>query len=591
MAGSLIGALRVSLGLDSAQFTEGVKKARRDADQGSKSIAQSLAGINNMAKLAGAAIAAAVSATVVVAVRDAANAMDDLSKSAQKTGTSATELSKLRWAADLSAVSAEGLDKALIRLNVGLSEMTGKGSEASRALRAMGVTAGQTTLQAMEQIAEEFANMPDGVEKTTLAYRAFGKAGADLIPLLNGGREGLRDAAAEAERLGLVIDGNTARAAEAFNDNLSRLGKVTQGITTQMTAGLVQTLAAVTDELAGGVRTGALWVQTGRDIGSGLLWVAEMAAITAESIRGVVNAVISVKDAAVAFSQGKIYTAGRLVADQERRTAEGIKAREAAFARMRESIANFEPGEIKRIPGVAELNELTTSGKKGKLKVDVDFVAPNDRGGWALKALLDQGTTPEIDLKNKALQGIAETMRELQGMDFSMEIYRPEALQAAERFAEGLSQNLSQAIVFGQSLGDALVNSIKAAAAELVTSGLLDFLLGGKGAGGGRSGGIVGAILGIPGFADGTNFAPGGLAMVGERGRELVQLPRGSRVIPNGQTEAMMAKGAGGGRVEVALAPGLVASMVEGAVTVAQRTAGEQIRQATRPRMLSSRGA
>lgn len=35
------------------------------------------------------------------------------------------------------------------------------------------------------------------------------------------------------------------------------------------------------------------------------------------------------------------------------------------------------------------------------------------------------------------------------------------------------------------------------------------------------------------GYANGTNFAPGGLAWVGERGPELVNLPRGSRVIPN----------------------------------------------------------
>jgi phage-related tail protein len=37
----------------------------------------------------------------------------------------------------------------------------------------------------------------------------------------------------------------------------------------------------------------------------------------------------------------------------------------------------------------------------------------------------------------------------------------------------------------------------------------------------------------VPGFASGTNFAPGGLAWVGESGPELVNLPRGSQVIPN----------------------------------------------------------
>ncbi len=49
----------------------------------------------------------------------------------------------------------------------------------------------------------------------------------------------------------------------------------------------------------------------------------------------------------------------------------------------------------------------------------------------------------------------------------------------------------------------------------------------------------------IPGFANGTNFAPGGLALVGERGPELVNLPRGSQVYNNRLTAAM----AGGGTV------------------------------------------
>lgn len=36
-------------------------------------------------------------------------------------------------------------------------------------------------------------------------------------------------------------------------------------------------------------------------------------------------------------------------------------------------------------------------------------------------------------------------------------------------------------------------------------------------------------------FASGTDSAPGGLAIVGEEGPELVNLPRGSQVVPNNQ--------------------------------------------------------
>jgi hypothetical protein len=50
------------------------------------------------------------------------------------------------------------------------------------------------------------------------------------------------------------------------------------------------------------------------------------------------------------------------------------------------------------------------------------------------------------------------------------------------------------------------------------------------------------AVTPPPGFANGTTYAPGGMALVGERGPELVNLPRGSQVIPNHKM-----RGGGGG--------------------------------------------
>ena len=64
------------------------------------------------------------------------------------------------------------------------------------------------------------------------------------------------------------------------------------------------------------------------------------------------------------------------------------------------------------------------------------------------------------------------------------------------------------------------------------------------------------------GYAQGTAFAPGGLALVGEMGPELVNLPRGSQVIPNPRL---------GGDVHVHL-------NVEGSV-VAERDLAQRLRQ------------
>lgn len=56
------------------------------------------------------------------------------------------------------------------------------------------------------------------------------------------------------------------------------------------------------------------------------------------------------------------------------------------------------------------------------------------------------------------------------------------------------------------------------------------------------AGGVLNKIKdAIPGFATGTGYAPGGLAVVGEQGPELVNLPRGSQVIPHNSL-----KGTGG---------------------------------------------
>lgn len=66
-------------------------------------------------------------------------------------------------------------------------------------------------------------------------------------------------------------------------------------------------------------------------------------------------------------------------------------------------------------------------------------------------------------------------------------------------------------------------------------------------AAGAAAGGLAAALftnligkVGLKGFAAGTRQAPGGLALVGERGRELIQLPKDSRVYSAGQTSNIL---------------------------------------------------
>ena len=63
--------------------------------------------------------------------------------------------------------------------------------------------------------------------------------------------------------------------------------------------------------------------------------------------------------------------------------------------------------------------------------------------------------------------------------------------------------------------------------------------------GGDIAGGVKSALhaIHIPGFASGTDYAPGGLALVGEQGPELVNLPQGSQVLNAGQTAGALGQG------------------------------------------------
>ena len=105
-----------------------------------------------------------------------------------------------------------------------------------------------------------------------------------------------------------------------------------------------------------------------------------------------------------------------------------------------------------------------------------------------------------------------------------------------------------------KSLKDAFADLLQGLATMLANSAF-EKLWSGALSGGGNGGGLGSIFSGVAkifGFATGTQNAPGGLAIVGERGKELVNLPRGSQVIPAERTRQMLgASNASHTRVDV----------------------------------------
>ncbi|TPW26046.1 phage tail tape measure protein [Pararhizobium mangrovi] len=83
-----------------------------------------------------------------------------------------------------------------------------------------------------------------------------------------------------------------------------------------------------------------------------------------------------------------------------------------------------------------------------------------------------------------------------------------------------------------QSVLDKIIGKIEDQLSTSITNALFS-AKGSGSSGGGLFGSIFSGVGHLFGFANGTNYAPGGPALVGERGPEIVNLPRGSQVVPN----------------------------------------------------------
>jgi hypothetical protein len=167
----------------------------------------------------GALVPIGVGAGLAGIATHAINAADNMNDLSQKTGVSVESLSKFQQAANASGTSIEGVGAAMIKLSKGMT--TGK-MPAIDALNQVGINAKDAsgklkgTDQIMLEVADKFAKMPDGAQKTALALQLFGKAGADMIPMLNGGSKAISD-------LKATMSTDAAQSADRFNDKLEIL--------------------------------------------------------------------------------------------------------------------------------------------------------------------------------------------------------------------------------------------------------------------------------------------------------------------------------------------------------------------------------
>lgn len=180
---------------------------------------------------------------------DAGDRMHDL---AQSTGVSVEALARFKKAAAVSGTDIDAVSKALVKLSKTMLDAGTGNKQQAAAFKALGISVTDSNGQlksadtVMLQIADRFKAMPDGALKTALALKFFGRAGAEMIPLLDMG-------GAAIDKLSVKMTTAFADKADAYKDKLAVLSGKVGALGADLLIALLPALDKITDAVTAGI--------------------------------------------------------------------------------------------------------------------------------------------------------------------------------------------------------------------------------------------------------------------------------------------------------------------------------------------------
>lgn len=226
MPSSVIGALRVSLGLDSASFNRGAtdaeKRAYKLGENIGKAIRSPIASIGSLKGAIGTLAGALAFKELAGATQRAFDYADSIQDLADRSGASTKAIQEFRFAAQLSGSSVEVADAATEKFarTLGLAQ---QGSDAQvKLFRELGVTSTDFDT-ALRQTLDGIAKLSTVQQRAATGFQIFGKSSATLTGLLGQGSRGFDELAQKAQDLGIVLKDDVIRNAGGANDKLDAL--------------------------------------------------------------------------------------------------------------------------------------------------------------------------------------------------------------------------------------------------------------------------------------------------------------------------------------------------------------------------------
>lgn len=213
-----------------------------------------------------AAAGAAAAGMVGLAVK-AGQTADDLNTLSKVTGLTTETLQKFQYASDVIDVSMETLTGSLAKLtrSMGNAQKGTKTSEEAFAKLGVKITDTNGRLRDNEEVFYEVINALSKVrsetERDAIAMELFGRSAQELNPLILGGADALKELGDEAERAGLILSQEALDSINEFNDEIDVL-KATAGQTMlQLGVTIGEALLPVLKLLAEGLKNVMEWAR------------------------------------------------------------------------------------------------------------------------------------------------------------------------------------------------------------------------------------------------------------------------------------------------------------------------------------------
>lgn len=196
------------------------------------SLGKAIDNFMNLSKGGGAAagvlaggFAAAASAAVALTA-SAGRQVEQLDQLSQKTGIALSALQNWSVIMAQNDIQAESLTTAMRTLSAKMVEAKDPASTAATAFQQMGLSVNElgSTEAVIRALSDQFKSMSDGPDKARLAIEFLGKAGLDLIPMMNRGSKAFDESKDAAKRFGAQLSDLQNNALESADDAMDDFG-------------------------------------------------------------------------------------------------------------------------------------------------------------------------------------------------------------------------------------------------------------------------------------------------------------------------------------------------------------------------------